>query len=1591
MGTPSTAAFFGDPFNPSVYRLTTKEGTVYEYGQFSGLDNIIDRNGNRLDFRIDGIFSSQGPSIQFVRDGQGRITRIVDPSGQVRRYDYDLQGGLASITDPVDQTTRFEYTAGAKRLLNKVINPDGTVTLAANFDSAGRLLSSTNAANGTVSNLFDLAARSETSIDPLGKATTVQFDERGNIARVVQPSGGVVQFTYDANDNLTLAVDEAGYTLQRQFDSRGNIVRMVDPLGAVYVSTFNEENQLTSATDSQGRTTSNVYSPKGELLRFVNAEGVVSSGTFDDRGRAISQTDGRGNTTRFGFTNATRATSIVFPITPPAGGAEPEEPVPPTRKYEYNDLGQVIRETDENGNVTQNFYDAIGRPLRTVDPMGATFLYAWTNDRLTSATDPLGRVTRYEYDSLGRRVKTIDPAGGVTTVAYDAKNQVTELKDPLGRITRYSYTDDARLKEQRDALVNTTTYEYDALGNRTAVIDALQKRFDYVYDAMGRLLRSIDPLGRMTQTEYDSAGNPIRVTDARGNTTQFRYDNLNRLVEAIDATGNSVQREYDANGNVVRAIDENGNAIRYEYDQRDRMIRSIDAAEFQEQQAFDAVGNRVSYTDPTGETTHFTYDMANRGISTTTPLGAFTTRTFDAFGNTVRFRNELGETISLEINAMNQIAAVASTDGRVTRYGYDEAGNRTRVIDPTGNLTRFDYDGLNQLITETNTLDNSLQYRFDAVGNLSSQVDRNGRTIEYQYDAARQLQQEKWLDGTTIVRTITTHHDAVGNIVEILEPNRRLAYEFDSLNRVVQQDAPLAGTTDRLVHQWQYNPLGLPTQITDNRGTALANIYDGRNLPRSTSMTGPTIDEMRAAFTYDSRGNRTRTDRFWGSDLSQPIGSTTQVFDRLGRLTSSSHTDRSQAQLDQFTYEYGKLFRVTSESNSRNSASFQYDHAGQLTQRDNTVHADEAYQYDASGNRLGAAVQNGTNNQLLRDATFNYAYDRQGYLTTKTNRSNGEVTRFNYDHRQRMVLAATSSPSGQLLRQVRFEYDALNRRTSIDNGSSVIYTSYLGEVVWADYDAQGNLLAQYLPSVNLDEHLARYRPAEGVAWYLTDRLGSVLSIVDQQGAVLSRMEYDSFGVVISESRPESGDRFKFTGRELDRETGLYYYRARYMDPATGKFLSEDPLEFSAGDLNLQRYVGNDPVNHTDPLGLQSIAAFGSLLSFVQSYANFALTYGADVPFTYRIACKPGACGISGAVDDTNTVSLTGVPVPGSDGKVTFDLTASNDPSGPPIKVKANVTLVPGVVASADTTGKCSLSPSVGRFSNSISCDGTMTASGPGGSYTTEKTKLPAGPNLPPQGEFNFVVISTAKSPHLLISANIAIYVGVAQELELIAKAVTAPDWATQVEVAYEKTVDNPSAAVRARGFATLPIRPLSPVPNPDGPSPNNGTRPRPSKGNPNDNGNDNNDDDDDDDGPDGDASTDPPTAHFGDGGVAAAGDFVWVDVDRDGVQDSNEPGVSNAVVKLFSPGADGQIGGLDDLLLASTTTNLFGYYLFDSLAPGIYYMALDLSTLPAGFVPTLRFAGPPSIDSDADNAGFTGKKQRCQESLFIEMVSDVMP
>jgi RHS repeat-associated protein len=194
-----------------------------------------------------------------------------------------------------------------------------------------------------------------------------------------------------------------------------------------------------------------------------------------------------------------------------------------------------------------------------------------------------------------------------------------------------------------------------------------------------------------------------------------------------------------------------------------------------------------------------------------------------------------------------------------------------------------------------------------------------------------------------------------------------------------------------------------------------------------------------------------------------------------------------------------------------------------------------------------------------------------------------------------LVGIVTKNSSNAVIERIEYTYDVYDRRIakSVDTDGNGVKPAEVeryvhdGENLALVFDGNGNLTERFLYGVVVDQVLAQDKGNGAVLWGLADNLGSIRLVTDSQGNVVNEITYDAFGNVVLESNGNVEFRFGYTGRELDAETGDYYYRSRYYDSTIGRFVSEDTIGFEGGDANLYRYVFNSPTNYTDPTGFQA--------------------------------------------------------------------------------------------------------------------------------------------------------------------------------------------------------------------------------------------------------------------------------------------------------------------------------------------------------------------------------------------------------------------
>jgi RHS repeat-associated protein len=215
-------------------------------------------------------------------------------------------------------------------------------------------------------------------------------------------------------------------------------------------------------------------------------------------------------------------------------------------------------------------------------------------------------------------------------------------------------------------------------------------------------------------------------------------------------------------------------------------------------------------------------------------------------------------------------------------------------------------------------------------------------------------------------------------------------------------------------------------------------------------------------------------------------------------------------------------------------------------------------------------------NELTATSNASYTYDSNGNTLTKTVGSN--TTSYTWDFENRLSSVTLPGSGGT----VSFKHDPYGRRIYKSSSAGTSAFAYDGANLIEETNSSGVAVARYAQASKIDEPLAMLR-SSATSYYEADGLGSVTSLTNTSGALAQTYTVDSFGKQTASSGSLVNS-FQYTGRELDPETGLYYYRARYYDPPSGRFLSEDPLRFGAG-VDFYPYVGNSPLNFRDPLGL----------------------------------------------------------------------------------------------------------------------------------------------------------------------------------------------------------------------------------------------------------------------------------------------------------------------------------------------------------------------------------------------------------------------
>ena len=1130
--------------------------------------------------------------------GGNEVLVVGDAPGAAELVDFDNAGPY--------NPTRFRFVAedGTAFILDQAL---GVVSLTERNGNTLTIDADGIKHSGGRSVLFARDARGRITriTDPSGNVMTYAYDAAGDLVGFTDRENNTTTFTYDGAHGLLAVKDPRGIRpVRNEFDGAGRLTKHIDAAGKEVTYLHDLDARQEVVTDRFGNLTVFEYNARGDVVRTTDAQGGTVTRTYDGRGNVLSETDALGKTTAYTYDAQDNRLSET-------------DPLGHVTRYTYNDRRQVLTLTDPKGRVTSHAYDANGNLTSLTDPAGKSVTVGYdAKGQQTAVTDPLGGTTLFEYDAAGNNTRKTDPAGAVTTYAYDPNgNRLSEsLTRSAGGVTEtlttaYEYD---RLGRQVKVIApdgSTTHTVYNSIGRPAAGVDELGRRTESEYDEAGRLIRTTFPDGRKEESEYDAEGRRTKFVDRAGRATLYRYDSLGRLERTTHPDGTFNATTHDALGRPATVTDERGNVTRYEYDAAGRQVKVTDALGNVSAFTYDAFGNQETATDAKGHTTRFEYDAMNRRTRTLLADGTSLAFGYDDSGRVSSRTDQAGRVTRFEYDARGRLTKVIDAPGHATAYTYDEAGNRLTQTDANDRTTSFGYDRMGRRTRRTLPLGMSETYAYDAAGSLTSRTDFLGRKTTYAYDELGRLL-SRTPDATTGEPAVTFTYTPTGRRATMTDATGTTVYAYDARDRLLSKQTPQGTLT------YTYDPAGnlLTARSSNANGVSINYAHD--NLNRLSAVADQRLAGGTTAYAYDADGNL--------ESVSYPNQSrAVYTYDSLNRLTNLSAT-RGGATLAGYAYTLGPTGnRVAVAEHGGRTVDYTYDELYRLTGEriggDAPTAGQIAYTYDPVGNRLGRT------STLAALPSTAYAYDANDRLTSDSHDANGNTTGSNglayaYDSENRLTAVGGGA--------ISFAYDGDGNRVAKTAGG--VTTRYLvdtnnhtGHAQVVEELVGGSVTRQY----TYGHHLISQRQLVGGEWrvsfYGYDGHGSVCYLTGPDGAVTDTYTYDAFGILIAGTGTTPND-YLYAGEQFDAVAGLYYLRARYMDPASGRFRTMDTYEGAEADpasLHKYLYANADPVNNLDPSGnmtLHDTMKTLAVVSIAMSATNIMHS------FTRLVQSEPGS-------------------------------------------------------------------------------------------------------------------------------------------------------------------------------------------------------------------------------------------------------------------------------------------------------------------------------------------------------------------------------
>ncbi len=894
-----------------------------------------------------------------------------------------------------------------------------------------------------------------------------------------------------------------------------------------------------------------------------------------------------------------------------------------TKNYTWSTSGgnDVLDTTGgPTGNGTVTTTPSQGQPGTIVNAASNTTSYTYdASNRLTRTTLPEGNYVNYTYDSRGNITETRQVAKSgsglsdiVTTANYDTVcsfavkcNQPNYVIDPLGNRTDYTYS----TTHGQVTRIQLPSPDADAAGTETGTRPEINYGYTALYakekNASGVLVNVATPQYKVTTiTTCASAATCAGTANESKVTIEYNTPNL-QVTKVTTASGNgaissSVAYAYDARGNLTSVdgpLAGSDDTTTYIYDANDRQrgvigpdpdgagsrlrpsqrnsfdaasrvikteVGTVTAASEAALDAmtvyqtvdivYDANGNKVketlSGTAGAVSVAQYSYDSDNRLLCTalrmnpatwsSLPSSACTLATMGSDGPDRITRNSydsLGRVTKVE----SAVGAAAAANE--VRTAYTANGQVDYVIDAEDNRTTYIYDGFDRLsqtrypvTTQGANSSNASDYEgltYDARSSVTQRRLRDGSTIGYSYDDLGRLTAKDLPSGES---DVSYSYDLMGRATGVTQGSHSLTFAQDALGRLTSQTGPL-GTTG-----YTYDAAGRRLTMSYPGGVLTINYdYDTAGNVTKIRENGATSGVgVLASYAYDNLGRRTSVT--FGNGSVQSFGY--DAASRLDTLTNNLGGAATTHDLVQ-TFSYNPAGQIASVSRSNDAYAWS-----------NHYNVDRGYTLDGL-------------NRIASIGATSFSYDGRGNLTSDGTNS------FSYTSENLLKTA----PGGATL-----AYDPLGRLYQTVKSPTTTRFLYDGIDLIGEYDGSNAVQRRYVHGPGIDNPIAWYEGSTIGSttrrFLMADERGSVVSVTDSTGATIAINAYDEYGI----PAPGNAGRFGYTGQTWLPEVGMWYYKARMYSPTLGRFLQTDPIGYADG-MNWYNYVGSDPVNYRDPLGL----------------------------------------------------------------------------------------------------------------------------------------------------------------------------------------------------------------------------------------------------------------------------------------------------------------------------------------------------------------------------------------------------------------------